>query len=350
VTDSPTAAHELLGLTLPGGWKVTKKLAKPPGATGGNFSVGYIVQRNGGEAFLKAIDYSRALRAQDVPRALQALTEAFNFERDLLEKCRRERLSRIVHAIDEGQVDVTTAGTVPTVNYLIFDMADGDVRRFRDAGGRFDDAWALRALHHVASGLEQLHRKQLAHQDVKPSNVLVFATESKLADLGRGSYVGHPSPHDTLIVQGDPTYAPPELLYGRRGSDWQEQSQACDMYLLGSFAAFLFTAAGMTPSILARLADGHKPRQWGGSYEGVLPYVRDAFDKAIETLERSLHPEIAAVLAQVVRELCDPDPRFRGHPRNRAGRGSPYSLERYVSVFNRLARRAEMGLIKFLRA
>src|SRR5690242_8815447 len=84
----PKAAGSLVGLTLPGNWQVTQKLAFGPGATGGNFSVGYIVENNKRTAFLKALDYSRALRSPDPARALQALTEAYNFERDILGKCR----------------------------------------------------------------------------------------------------------------------------------------------------------------------------------------------------------------------------------------------------------------------
>ncbi|MCE2558759.1 MAG: hypothetical protein J4F98_09135 [Acidobacteria bacterium] len=50
------------------------------------------------------MDYRKALEADDPARALQAMTAAFNFERDILEKCRDRRLSRVVTVLDSGQV------------------------------------------------------------------------------------------------------------------------------------------------------------------------------------------------------------------------------------------------------
>jgi eukaryotic-like serine/threonine-protein kinase len=96
-----SSAQLLLGVQLPGGWTVVERLQPPNGATGGNFSTGYIVQSTGGDrAFLKAIDFSRALRSPDPARALQALTAAFNFERDVLAKCKARQLDRVAVALD----------------------------------------------------------------------------------------------------------------------------------------------------------------------------------------------------------------------------------------------------------
>ena len=46
---------------LDGGWMVLRKIPKPPGSTGGHFSVGYeVCDSSGRRAFLKAIDFSVA--------------------------------------------------------------------------------------------------------------------------------------------------------------------------------------------------------------------------------------------------------------------------------------------------
>ena len=72
-----------------------------------------------------------------------------------------------------------------------------------------------RSLHHIAVGLQQIHGQGIAHQDLKPSNVLVFnGNNSKIGDFGRSAYKGHIPPHENNNVAGDLTYAPPELLYG----------------------------------------------------------------------------------------------------------------------------------------
>ena len=39
-----SAAYNLEGRMLDGGWKVVRLLVRPLGATGGNFSVGYLVE------------------------------------------------------------------------------------------------------------------------------------------------------------------------------------------------------------------------------------------------------------------------------------------------------------------
>src|SRR2546423_1538510 len=120
-------AEKLDGRVLPNGWTVVGKITKKPGATGGHFSIGYKVVHNDGRvAFLKALDYSSAFASADPLRELQTLTETFNFERDILEKCRAKHLDHVVRALEEGGV---TIEGLP-VQYLIFEMADGDIRGY----------------------------------------------------------------------------------------------------------------------------------------------------------------------------------------------------------------------------
>ena len=72
----------------------------------------------------------------------------------------------------------------------------------------------------------------------------------------------------------------------------------------------------------------------------------DAFGLAIEDFREAVSADIRDDLETNVRQLCDPDLEFRGHPRARIGIGNRYSLERYVSSFNLLARRAELGMLR----
>lgn len=73
----------------------------------------------------------------------------------------------------------------------------------QDVGARLN----VGALVHPSWGIV-LHGLDIAHQDLKPSNVLPIA--------------------------GDPTYAPPELLYNYVPADWNVRRYACDVYLLGA--------------------------------------------------------------------------------------------------------------------
>lgn len=341
--DPPAA--QLEGMSLEGDWVVEKRLDPGPSATGGNFSVGYIARHpDHGPAFLKALDYSRAFRSSDVPRALQTMTEAFNYECRVLDKCGAARMSRIVRALGRG--DIHLPGAPVPVSYLLFEHADGDVRAHLDAAASFDVAWALRCIHHVAVGLNQLHGNRIAHQDLKPSNVLIFERDSsKIGDLGRADYQGHTAPWEHLDFAGDPVYAPPEQRYGHVEPDWNARRQACDVYHLGSFALFLFTGMSTTPAILSKLDPAQRPERWRGGFPAVLPFVRDAFDLVATEFESYVSGSLASDLVATYRELSDPDPAVRGHPKARVTHGNPYSLERYVSRFNLLAQRAEAGML-----
>jgi serine/threonine protein kinase len=344
-----TPARQLLGRTLPNGWHVAQQLPHPQqeGGTGGNFSAGYIVEKDGRQAFLKALDFSKALQAPDPARALQALTEMFNFERDVLVKCRNERLSRIVMALDDGNINVDPQRADGIVQYIIFELAEGDVRKQLQIDVDISLAWRLRTLHQVAVGLTQLHGRDITHQDLKPSNVLLFSkTESKLSDLGRAAYKGHIPPHTVLPIQGDPAYAPPEQLYGYSPSDWNLRHFGCDAYLMGSMIVYFFSDASVTSLLLAHLDAQYHPGRWTDTYPAVLPYLRDAFAHTMETIESDLPGEFQSELSAAIRQLCDPDSSQRGHPRTRAQVGNPLALERYVSLFNQLSLKAEIKVYR----
>lgn len=346
-------AQSLTGLTLDDGWKVTGLAPRQKNATGGFFSVGYIVVRSDGrEAFLKAMDYSAAVNTPlDMAVKLNALTETYLFEKNLCLRCRDQNLKRIVHAIDSGTIRLNPSDPLSTVEYLIFEKAEADIRSHLDAQVDFDIAFALRTLHHVAVGLNQLHKVNVAHQDLKPSNVLVFREEgSKVGDLGRAWVKDMPAPHDDVRpCAGDRNYAPPEFLYRQISPDERVRRFGCDMYHLGSLATFVFTRAHMNALLFSRLSPMHNPNIWGGTYADVLPYVQAAFAEVMSDFRGRLpdlmKPDrVKDELALVITQLCDPDPAKRGHPSNQNGTANPYSLERYISILDRLAFKAEINL------
>jgi hypothetical protein len=108
---------------------------------------------------------------------------------------------------------------------------------------------------------------------------------------------------------------------------------------------FFFTGAGVTALTRSHLHDAHAWGKWSGTYQEVLPYVRDAFGRALEQFKQAVDEDVRAELTNAVVELCEPDPALRGHPLNRLGKGNPYSLERYVTKFDLLARRAQLRLL-----
>lgn len=335
----------LTGLALDGGWTVVHRLQKDEKHTGGAFSVGYVVENSDGrQGFLKALDFYAPLSySVDAATDLKAMTEAFIHERRLLEQCARRRLSKVVLAIDSGSVRVETGQPWNVVQYLIFELADTDVRAQLDSFQEFDEAWALRSLHNVAVGMYQLHKEGISHQDLKPSNVLLFAdgAESKVTDLGRSIHRNMPGPHDRLDVPGAIPYAPPELLYNHLHPDFETRRFGADLYLIGSLISSYFTGMSMTALLTLHLPRGMSFREWPGTFHDVLPALKSSFEDSLSYVSAEFPEGIRGDLTTIVRQLCDPDPEQRGHPRNRASRGSSYSLERFVSALDRLARKQE---------
>ncbi len=124
-------AECLVGLDLESGWHVQSIVYKPPTATGGKFSVGYlVVNEQGQKAYLKALDFSAAFESPDWVRVLESLTKAYNFERDLLARCKDKRFDRVVTPIADGWVNVPGSfGQLGKVAYLIFPLAKGDIKK-----------------------------------------------------------------------------------------------------------------------------------------------------------------------------------------------------------------------------
>jgi eukaryotic-like serine/threonine-protein kinase len=345
------AAEMLEGTQLNNGWLVTIKIPQAANSTGGNFSVPYIAERVEGKntkrAFLKALNFRRLAAAPDFSRAVQQHTTAFNFERDTLHLCKEKGLRRIARLLDAGEYRPNNC-PLP-VCYIIFELAEGgDARKQIAKLGAVDLAWTLRSLHSLSVGLRELHTHGIAHQDLKPSNVLFFeAFGAKLADLGCADTEQQPSasPRGGLGVAGDPSYAPPELLYNEVSLDWKVRRLGCDLYLLGSLVAFFFTGgASMTALWQSLLHPSHSFLNWTQDYRSALPYIRDAFERALLDVSVSIPESVRNDIVEIIHYLCEPDPRRRGHPKDLDGH--QFNLERVISSFNLLATKAEFELVE----
>ena len=344
------AAELLEGTQLINGWTVLSKVPNLPNSTGGNFSVPYFVERQEGtkvqRAFLKALNFRRLAAAPDFARAVQEHIAAFNFERDTLNICKDKRLRRVATLLDAGEHRFPN-NPLP-VCYIIFELAHGDARRQLASLVTFDLAWTLRTLHQVCVAMNQLHTHGIAHQDLKPSNVLFFeAFGAKVGDLGSADNFAEPaqSPRGSLGIAGDPSYAPPELFYNEVSLDWKVRRLGCDLYLLGSIVVFFFTGgASMTGLLQSKVPPSHSPVAWQHDYRSVLPYIRDAFEQALDDIKPSIPPSVQGPVTNIIRCLCEPDPRRRGHPSENPT--SQFGLERIISAFDLLASKVEYGLLE----
>ena len=213
----------LEGMILEGGYEVRKRLPKNLDHTGGNFSVCYVVHKAGKDYFLKATDVTFYRGGGDQATRIRDSMTVYTYERDILELARMHAMTRVVRVLAAGDVpvkigDPKTGEFEIAVFYLIFEQADVTLRDKIMATVPVEAIDKLRALHHTAIGLRQLHSQGIAHQDLKPSNVVGFMPATgdahyKVADLGCASLRNKPALHDGLACPGDRRYAPPEALY-----------------------------------------------------------------------------------------------------------------------------------------
>ena len=157
------------GQLLDGGWCVGRRLDR--GSTPLHSTTYEVANTDGRRGFLKVIEYEWYLLSDDPAEVLRAVTQAFLDERRLLITARDNGLDRVIKMFASGVV--RRSGAMP-IQYLICEIADGDARQQIDHAARLSDVWALRVLHAVATGLAQLHRVAIAHQDLKPANVFLL--------------------------------------------------------------------------------------------------------------------------------------------------------------------------------
>jgi len=345
------------------GWNVVKKLSSPDptkNETGGNFSTCYVVEKDGVKAFMKVLDYAKILRRGTPQPALamqQASTE-FNYEKTLSELCMSRKVSKVVHYIDSGDVEFDGYLVSGSVSFIVYEMADGDVRKTMNFSKKVELAAKinslsakLKSLHDVSVGISQLHNNEISHQDIKPSNILSFKGESKIGDLGRSlvfdSDIVCPYP---MRFNGDRNYAAPECFYPTFSAT-KESLYQIDNYMLGGLVSFYIT--GVTFNLLMH---NYLPEEFrflnirqGDSYSNVLPDMINAYQKALKDFESEIIlDDIKDGLVSLVSYLCNPDPSRRGHPKNviETSRTPNYDLQRTIQELDVLQKKAELALMR----
>lgn len=365
--DSP--AKSLVGTQL-GEWLVISKNAMGADATGGCFSVTYKVtnQTTRQQAFLKAVDLIDKLGDPD--RLRQELN-CYHYESQLLDACRG--LDGVVRALSGGiHKYKLPIGIEVAVPYIVFEVADGDLRTHKGAR-LFNLEWRLRVFHGVCVAMRQLHALEIAHQDLKPSNVLLFGdNKAKIADLGRAIRRNDPlSVYNGDGHQGDNNYIPIELLYDQYSAgNWARRRLGADFFMMGCLLVYLVADVSLLTLIFSNLDRRYWPAAWRGTFEEVLPHLHMAFESAVAQATADIPENVRASIIEMIGFFACPDPRRRGSPflwgdewENKrdanpaAYLAAQYSLEATISRVDALATKTRLGaslnktpFLKFFRS
>lgn len=336
-------SNSLQGLTTPTGWTITTKLTQKLGS-GGNFCTRYLATGpNDQVGFLKAMDLTRALQSLE---HLNQLTSEYLFEQHILGFCKDKNMSKVVVPIDAGQMQHPNfEPPLNNVFYIIFEKAEGDLRQTHLEVQ--DKSWSalFKTLHHVCIGVEQLHRAGIAHQDIKPSNILRFSdTQNKISDLGRVTDVHGKSPFSLLDFTGDRSYMPIEYSHGFKLSEFRDRFLS-DMYLVGSLAYQGITGAQISTAIFSE-AELFFPNIRSLNYAEALPYYQSAFVTILNRFETECRQHFGEKLAQqltsIVSEMCNPNYEERGAPKF-SSKTLRYSMRRYTGKFANIVSTAKIA-------
>lgn len=324
VLDTP--ATRLTGMELADGWVVEELIACGRASTntdssGGTFSVSYRVRKGDSVAFLKALDLDGVIKGEgeeDFIASIHRATQAFGDEKTLNELCAKSRMRQVVTILGHGDVKVEKKPNdhVPRVAYLILELADkGDVRSHIASSSNGDYVEKFSYLKDVLLGIGQLHDEDISHQDLKPSNVMVFSRfGAKVGDLGRATIKGYGrGAFEQESISGDYSYAPPEQLYGNVPTEWIDRRQRADLYQFGSLVSFLLFGVTVNTMIKDRISGEVGPKHWfpaeGGasSYTQALPYLEAAFHNGLREYKSALPSWAAEKVVSLITQCSHPD-------------------------------------------
>ncbi|WP_460086609.1 protein kinase domain-containing protein [Pseudomonas sp. H1_B04] len=362
-TANVNPAERLSGTALEGGWQVGNMIptGRRSGGTGGFFSVSYEVVSGERKAFLKAFDIltpiNNAVAAGETfTTTLLAHLQAYEFETKLHSICADKNMKRIVKILSHGQVNLPPfpGEQISAVPYMIMELADGgDVRNYIGSSEYIDLSVKLYYLRDVASGLIQLHGAEIAHQDLKPSNVMIFGgATAKIGDLGRASKRDINSSNDLYKIAGDYAYAPPEQLYGYQLDNWYDRRQRCDLYQFASLISYLLFSASLNTMLKNRLPSQLVPIAWGGahaSYIDALPHLIKIFNEVLQEWEKELPTWLAPEIIDILQQCGTPSFSERGSRKTLSSQPSNLGLNRFVSQFDRLGFKATIEARKILK-
>jgi len=179
------------------------------------------------------------------PVAVKALTPPI--APTLRAACRQEAraAARLAHphvtqVYDYGEAQMANGEVVP---YLVLELVDGQNLAGRLGQGPLPWPTALWVTAQVAAGLAAAHRIGVVHRDIKPGNVMLTRTGTKILDFGIAAIADDQPEADGGWLIGTPAYTAPERLRHA------PIHPSADVYALG---ALFYEALTGVPPVPAR--------------------------------------------------------------------------------------------------
>lgn len=181
------------------------------------------------------------------------------------------------------------AGDFTVQPYIVMEYLEGQplLKRLKEVPLPYDEV--VRIATRVATALDDIHRQNVIHLDVKPSNIMFRPTgEAVLIDFGLAHHTQLPDLMDEefRLPYGTAPYMAPEQILGTR------RDPRSDIFALGVLIYFLST--GVRPFGDPQTLKGLKKRLW----KAPVP-------------PRKLRPDYPAWLQEIVLHCLEVDPAAR---------------------------------------
>ena len=205
------AADPLLGFTIGGKYHIYAKLGS------GGMGAVYRARRTliGDDVAIKILHFNQ----NNSP-------EAERFRREAQAAARLKH----AHAVSIFDFGISDNGQ----QYLVMELVEGEsLRQLIKRQGRLSLAFAAEIISQVCAALDEAHRHNIVHRDIKPDNILIDLRGAKpkvtVLDFGIAKLRGEPAGNLTQTgnVLGTPHYMSPEQCLG------EELDGRSDIYSLG---------------------------------------------------------------------------------------------------------------------
>ncbi|KCZ86622.1 carbohydrate kinase [Hyphomonas hirschiana VP5] len=206
-------------------------------------------------------------------------------------------------------VPAADLGRARSYLYVLLEFVDGQsLRQLMNDQPELPLETVRTLLEQIVAGVRALHRKEIAHGDLRPENILIDGTGGvQLIDFGSAHVAGIADSAIALppAALGALQYAAPELLLG------EPPGRASDQFAIGVIAYELLTgrlpygaAGGKVRSDKNRRALTYQPATRAG--QPLPAWINGALRTATDPLARRRYEALSEFLA----DLRAPNPRF----------------------------------------